>query len=573
MVRFDVMYYCILADHMNAFTRQVHVSPEDAGWVYFRGAYIGDEAVTPVSAVRSDTGRSLNVNYNLWIDRLEDEPYLQLIDYIDTAGVTFTYDIIVTISNRYSPRFEQSEFRVNMSEDATAGMIALLPNSTDEDQGQLVSYAMENTNADIALPFEINATSGVVRVLGQLDRELVDSYTFSVIASDDGTPVRTSVAAVLVSVLDINDNAPMFQSLLTDMDVEETANVGYELAMITATDPDDGDNGMVDIQLLNLRTVFDYNMTTARLNTADSLVGRAGYYVLFLSASDQGLPPRSTDLTITVNVVASNTFAPEFVQQQYNYTILEDAAMRTNIGEAFADDQDINSTISYSISEGVLVPFTIDAMTGDVYSTAMLDRETTANYTLHVLAIDNGAPPTGRKTGTADVTVTVGDVNDNAPTFPSSQLLTSSVEENSPKGTEVLRTIAVDADAGVNGEIAGYTLHPPSAAMSFAISMDGELAVIRTIQTLDAETIDSYQFHIVVADRGIPPLTTSALVRINVLDVNDNYPTFNVTDLEISLPRMTAANSLLTTFTASDADISDEHCKSNRNNHIKHTRE
>ena len=456
-----------------------------------------------------------------------------------------------------------------MSEDATSGMIALLPNSTDEDQGQVVSYAMENTNADIALPFEINATSGVVRVLGQLDRELVDSYTFSVIASDDGTPVRTSVAAVLVSVLDINDNVPTFQSPLTEMDVEETADVGYELVMITATDPDDGDNGVVDIQLLNLRTVFDYNMTTARLTTADSLVGRAGYYVLFLRASDQGLPPRSTDLTITINVVASNTFAPEFVQQQYNYTILENAATRTKIGEAFADDQDINSTISYSIFEGVLVPFAIDGMTGDVYSTAMLDRETTANYTFHVLAIDNGAPPTGRKTGTADVSVTVGDINDNAPTFPSSQF-PSPVEENSPNGTDVLRTIAVDVDNGVNGEIASYTIQPPSAAMTFAVSMDGDFAVIRTIQTLDAETIDNYEFHLVVADRGIPPLTTSALVRINVLDVNDNYPIFNVTDLDIPLARMTAANSLITTFTASDADISDAYCKSNISNHKTH---
>ena len=559
-------YINIHVDHITAFTRQVHVTPEESGWVYFRGAYIGDEEVTPVSAVRSDTGRSLNVDYNLWIDRLEDEPYLQMIDYIDTAGVSFTYDIMVTRSNRYSPRFEQTEFRVNMSEDATTGMIALLPNSTDKDQGQLVSYSMENTNADIELPFEINATSGVVRVIGQLDRELVDSYTFSVIASDDGTPVRSSVAAVEVSVLDINDNSPTFHSFLTEMDVEETADVGYELTMITATDPDAGDNGLVDIELLNFITVFAYNITTGRLTTAGSLVGRAGYYALTLRASDQGFPPRSTDLTITVNVVASNTFAPEFVQQQYAYPVLENDFVNTNIGQALAVDQDINSTIDYSIAEGVLVPFVIDGTTGDVYTTAWLDRETTANYSFHVLAIDNGAPPTGRKTGTADVTVTVHDVNDNSPTFPSAQF-TSPVEENAPIGTEVLMTMAVDADAGVNADIASYTIQPPYAAMSFAVSMDGAFAVISTIQKLDAEMIDSYELYIVVADRGIPPLTSSALVRINVLDVNDNYPIFDVTDLEMSVPRMTVANSLITTFTASDADISDEYCKSNNTNH------
>ena len=163
------------------------------------------------------------------------------------------------------------------------------------------------------------------------------------------------------------------------------------------------------------------------------------------------------------------------------------------------------------------------------------------------------------------MTVTVGDVNDNAPAFPSEQF-SEYVEENSPIGTEVMRTKAVDVDAGDNGDIAGYSLQPPSTA--FAVSVDGDFAVVKTTQVLDAESADSYEFHLVAVDKGTPPLTTSVLVRVDVTDVNDNPPHFNVTDLEIWLPRVTAVNSLITTFTASDADVRDEFCKLNSYEHI-----
>ena len=561
----------VFNNNANYFTRQVHVTPDQSGWVYFRGSYPGDEDVTPVSAVRSDTGRTINVEYNLWIDLFEDDPYLQLIDYIDNTGVSFTYEVTVTRSNTYSPRFAQTEFRVNVSEDVTAGVVVLLPRATDNDLGQRVSYSMKNTETEIALPFEVNSTSGAVRVIDQLDRELFDWYTFSVIASDDGTPVRTAVAAVQISVMDVNDNAPVFDPIPSNTEVDEAAAVNYELVAITASDADTGDNGVVDVQLVNLTSLFGYNTTTGRLITAESLAGHAGQYMLLIRASDHGLPiPRSTEVTLVVSVVSSNRFTPQLNQNRYVYDVLETVTVGTFLGRVEAVDQDNGSVVYYEIAEGILVPFSIKETTGNVSTAATLDRETTANYTFHVLAIDNGAPPTGPKTATAEVTVTVGDVNDNAPEFPSVQF-SASVEENNPIGTEVMRTKAVDVDAGDNGDIASYSLQPPSAA--FSVSVDNDFAVIRTTQVLDAESTDSYELHLVVVDKGTPPLTTSVLVRVDVLDVNDNPPQLNITDVEIWLPRITAANSLITTFTASDADVSNEFCKFSSYEHITENNE
>ena len=441
-------------------------------------------------------------------------------------------------------------------------MAVLLPKVSDDDSEQRVSYSIENTNPGTVLPFEINATSGDVRVVDRLDREVVDSYTFTVIASDDGTPVRTSAAAVLVSVLDVNDNAPVFDPVPSAVDVEETATVGYELATITATDADVGDNGVVDVELVNQTSLFAYNATTGRLITTTSLVGRAGQYVLFLRASDRGLlTSRSTALTLVLRVVARNRFSPEFDRPRYVFAAVETTAVGTIVGRLDAVDNDTGSVVHYSVeSEGMVVPFTIDASTGRVSTKATLDRETTANYTFHVLAIDNGAPPTGRKSATADVTVTIGDVNDNAPSFPSEQF-SASVKENSPVGTEVLRIQAVDVDAGDNGDIASYSLQPVSAP--FAVSADGDFAVLRTTQSLDAEVADNYDLHLVAVDKGSPPMTASVIVRVDVTDVNDNPPRLGFTDLDITLPRGTAANSLITTITASDADVSDEFCKFN----------
>ena len=449
---------------------------------------------------------------------------------------------------------------MNVSEDVRTGKVVLRPNVTDNDAEQRVSYSIENTNTGIVLPFEINATSGAVCVVDQLDRELVGSYTFSVIASDDGTPVRTSDAAVLVSVLDVNDNAPLFDPVPSEVDVEETATVGYEWATIKATDADDGDNGVVDVRLVNLTSLFAYNATTGRLTTTASLAGHGGQYVLVLRASDRGLPTsRSTELTVVTRVVASNRLSPEFDWPRYTFATLESVAVGTTVGRLEAIDKDIGSVVHYTVeTDGMAVPFIVDISTGRVSTTAMLDRERTANYTFHVLAIDNGAPPTGPKTATADVTVTIGDVNDNAPSFPSEQF-SASVDENSAVGTEVLRTQAVDVDAGDNGDIASYSLQPPSAP--FAVSVDGDVAVIRTTHVLDAEVTDNYDLRLVAVDKGSPPMTTSVVVSVDVTDVNDNPPRLSVADLDITLPRGMAANSLITTITASDADVSDEFCK------------
>ena len=103
-----------------------------------------------------------------------------------------------------------------------------------------------------------------------------------------------------------------------------------------------------------------------------------------------------------VSVVASNRFTPEFDQPQYMYDVLEVVIVGTILGRVEAIDKDDGSVVHYNIAEGILVPFSIDETTGNVSTTATLDRETTANYTFHVLAIDNGAPPTGPKTATAE---------------------------------------------------------------------------------------------------------------------------------------------------------------------------
>ena len=537
------------------------MSPDQSGWVYFRGPYNGDEKVTPAAATRTDTGRSINVEYNLWIDRLGDSPYLQLIDYVDTAGVSFTYDITYTRSNNYHPQFAQTEFRVDVPEDVAVGAAVLLPNATDKDPDQQIVYSLGGIGADVSLPFEINATSGAVRVLGRLDREQVAAYTFSVIASDDGTPARKSAAAVQVTVLDVNDNAPRFDPVPTDIDIEESAAVGYELATISATDPDGGDNGDVTVLLVNVTSLFAFNTTTGRLSTAASLAGRPRQYTLLFVASDQGQPkPLKTELTVTVGTVASNKHAPKMIQSRHVFEVQESAEVGTPVRLVVALDRDIGSAaiVNYKFGEDILLPFVIDQNTGTIFTRTTLDREAMDHYTFHVLAVDNGAPPTGPRTATAEVTVTIADVNDNAPAFPLQQF-NQSVQENSPVGTEVLRTKAVDLDAGDNGYIASYYLQPPSAA--FAVLVDGDFAVVRTTQVLDAEFTDNYRVNLVAVDKGTPPMSTSVVVSVHVTDVNDNSPHFIVSHKEITLSRTTTANTLITTCTARDDDVSDDFCK------------
>lgn len=294
--------------------------------------------------------------------------------------------------------------------------------------------------------FSINQDTGVLSTKVKLDFEQKSSYTVQV-SIMDGT--NRDDASVLVEVLDINDNSPVFENHPATVPVPEDHTVGDEVTSVTATDADSEFNGEVQYTLLGGVGRFNVDKVTGVITLAAPLDRETqDEYRLVITAQDQGRPTRSATTSLEISVTDINDNAPIFSKQQYETTVSEHAEVGTNVIDVMATDKDDgeNAIVTYHIvkQEPTSTPlvFTIDEESGFISLAAKLDYGKAKRYTLEVEGRDGGNPVL---TGSASVTVWVEDVNDKAPVFSKDQYEVS-VYENLAGGTALLSLEVTDED-------------------------------------------------------------------------------------------------------------------------------
>ncbi|KAG8311193.1 condensed mesenchymal cell proliferation [Homalodisca vitripennis] len=157
-----------------------------------------------------------------------------------------------------------------------------------------------------------------------------------------------------------------------------------------------------------------------------------------------------------------------------------------------------------------------------------LDRETKSVYELVAEARDQGSPP---RSARVSVRVLVTDVNDNSPDLVDPQEDVISVREEQPPGTEVVRVRAVDRDEGYNATVT-YSIVKGSDMDGYGVfTVDQVTGLIRTKVILDHEERAIYRVAVAATDNGSPPKETVRVLRVEVLDLNDNRPTFTSSSL------------------------------------------
>ena len=187
---------------------------------------------------------------------------------------------------------------------------------------------------------------------------------------------------------------------------------------------------------------------------------------------------------------------------------------------------------------------------GVVTVSRTLDRETRDAYLLTITASDEGNP---EKSSSVKLSITVLDVNDNAPQFNASSLQ-GGIKENLPGGSFVMRVMATDADIGTNAQLV-YNLTTKEYTDVFALnSLTGE---ITTQKSLDREIQDRYTLKVSVRDKGDPQLTSLADVTINVIDVDDNCPKFEPAEYNLTISENLPFNQSIVQVTATDIDLMD----------------
>jgi protocadherin-16/23 len=165
---------------------------------------------------------------------------------------------------------------------------------------------------------------------------------------------------------------------------------------------------------------------------------------------------------------------------------------------------------------------------GEIITREPLDRELRAMYDLVAEARDQGTP---YRSARVTVKVVVTDVNDNAPDVVDPQEDVVSVREEQPPGTEVVRIRAIDRDNGNNASITYSILKGRDSDGYGMFSIDPITGLIRTRVSLDHEERTIYRLAVAATDGGKPPKQTVRLLRIEVLDLNDNRPTFTSSSL------------------------------------------
>ncbi len=444
---------------------------------------------------------------------------------------TSLLQIIVQDFNDNEPKFDVAVYRASVLESAVIGSTVIKIKATDLDEGlnSEIQYLLAaHTPEFVRNAFNVNAETGEITVIGKLDYETKQTFTFDVCAKDKGNPELEGQSSVQIDIIDENDNPPEIIMTSLPSPVPENATVGTVVALITVKDLDSGNNGKVELIVspdlpFKLKPTFDshYSLIT------DSLLDREVHseYNVDILAMDSGVPPLKTVKTVNVKVLDVNDNQPVFSQSSYNVYISENNLAGVSLFSVSASDidQDKNALLTYSVLDlsSNQVPassyFYINSENGTIYSMSTFDYEKVKLFSVIVQAKDHGSPSLSSN---ATVHVFILDHNDNAPAviYPSTSM-GSVTHQRMPRSAKaghlVTKVTAVDADSGHNAWLF-YRLAEATDASLFSVNLHtGE---VRTKRAVSEHDDSSQRLLIEIKDNGEPIQSTTVTVDILIED-------------------------------------------------------
>ncbi|XP_052079594.1 protocadherin Fat 4-like [Mytilus californianus] len=441
-------------------------------------------------------------------------------------------------------------YSTSLAEDTAIGAKVFNISAQDLDATASITYSITAGNTDQS--FVMDRNTGFIYLSKMLDRETNAAYSLT-IQADNGLG-DTSTATFNIQVTDVNDNQPKFTPSTGSYNVDENEAIGALIATVICTDADDGPNSNLTYTLTagNTGNAFRLDGTVVEVNSALDYE-TTSRYILVIEAKDQGTPSRSASMSIIIDVNPIYPL-PAFIAATDTISKLENTIVGTVIYDCDATTAgategiagalgDLNYIIQSGNGEG---KFGINEHSGEIQVVAVLDRDTTASYTLLVKAVNRNDVT---KKDFLSLSVNVGDINDITPSFGSSEY-TFSVDENAALNTVVNTMIALDGDDGANSAIV-YSFTAGENMIHFDLSSSG---VITVNSALDAATQSLYYLTVSAIDGGTPSLTGTCKIKININDVNDQTPSFSAAMYNLSLSELVNVNDIVFPFRASDAD-------------------
>ncbi|XP_036433692.1 protocadherin beta-16-like [Colossoma macropomum] len=470
--------------------------------------------------------------------------------------------------NDNSPKFEEDAIKKDISESADKGARFLLEEASDADIGQnsVQSYTLQ-INEHFVLAVNTNSDGGKYSELildKELDRERQQELTLILTAVDGGTPPRSGTVAIHVTVLDANDNAPVFSQPVYKVSLPENTPLESVVVTVSATDADEDQNGEITYVLGHIseedKRLFALNRKTGAITVTGQIdyEDESTYELRVLARDGPGLTSYSK---VIIEIMDVNDNAPSIALKSLNNPVPENVQTGTEVGIINVQDRDSGNNGQVHCSLQQNVPFKLVPSIKNYYSlvtTGELDRELVSDYNITITATDEGSPPLS---SSKTIHLSVADVNDNPPVFEE-QIYSAHVKENNKPGSSVCTVAATDPDWRQNGTVV-YSLLPSDvsgAPVSSFVSINGDTGVIHAVRSFDYEQLKSFKVLVLARDNGSPPLSSNVTVSVFISDENDNSPQILYPSPEGNsfmtemVPKAAQSGSLVSKVIAVDAD-------------------
>lgn len=473
--------------------------------------------------------------------------------------------------NDNAPGFSTSAISLEVSEAASPGTRFRLESAHDPDVGanSLRTYQLA-PNDFFTLKVETKSDGSKFPELvvdKALDREAQASFRLLLTAVDGGQPERSGSTLLLITILDVNDNAPVFEEPVKKVTLLESVALGTLVTRLNATDADAGSNGEISFMFGKYVSAHALQLFSVDPNSGEIRVkGTVDYekgssYHITVQARDGGSPAMEGSCNVIVDVTDENDNAPEVTLTSLTSPIREDSDPGTVIALISARDLDsgVNGQVTLTIPPGL--PFKLNSAFGMHYNlitSGRLDRETVPEYTVVVKATDAGSPPLSSQ---ISFVVKLSDVNDNPPIF-SQPSYSVDIPENNAPSSPIAAVSATDPDVGENAHVSFSIL--PSVVQGSPISsyvyINPETGHIYSMRSLDHEQLKNFRIEVLAQDAGVPPRTANVTVHVFVVDVNDNAPVMvhpshpKDKRLQLTVPPSAGPGHLINKLVAVDAD-------------------
>ncbi|XP_018422211.1 PREDICTED: protocadherin gamma-B5-like isoform X5 [Nanorana parkeri] len=428
------------------------------------------------------------------------------------------------------------------------------------DINQLSPRKLRIVSRDSEKYFYVNGDNGNLYVKDRIDREALCEASATCFLTFDAVVEKPfNIFKAKIEIQDINDNPPVFYSETFTIEANELTSPGTRFALQNAEDLDIGVNSVQTYELSdNSHFTLSHKTTSDGFKSPELVLEKSldqelqNIHELILTALDGGTPVRSGTAVIRIIVTDVNDNFPIFSQEVYKVSRNENSPVNTTIINVNATDKDAgtNGQITYSFSKtsGDVHPsglFSIHPKSGDINIIKMLDFEKTRNYELSVQAKDGGGLVSHCK-----VLIEVIDENDNAPEISITSLY-SPISEDSAPGTMIALIEVHDKDSEENGHVDCNIFE--ELPFSLIFSSDSYYRIVTT-SNLDRETVSSYNITVLARDRGSPPLCSRTIIRLEILDVNDNPPVFMKSHHVAYVPENNLPGASIYKVQASDPD-------------------